>query len=137
MDKCPDRGCWEGLKKCIHDETDKMWGEMTTKATKKGFNLLVTCLLSLLAIGVGGPLLYGMAADVKAKEKVQSIEMKQAVVIDSLGRAIGTQGELQKNQQNIMLNVQKIQDDIEHESERSRKVDDAILRKLNEIQNKQ
>jgi len=137
MDKCPDRECWTGLKKCIHDETDKMWGEMTTKATKKNFSLLVTCLLSLLAIGIGGPLLYSMAADAKAKDKVQTIEMKQAVVIDSLGRAIGTQGELQKNQQKIMLNVQKIQDDIEHESERSKKIDEVILRKLNEIQRTQ
>ena len=81
--------------------------------------------------------IFAMAANAQDKAKVQAIEMKQAVVINKLDSAVYTQNEIQKNQQAIILNVQKLSDDVEHEAERSRKVDEVVLQKLNEIQKAQ
>ena len=98
----------------------------------------VAIAIAIAVIGIPSSfILFALAANAKDKAKVQTIEMKQAVVMDKLNSAVNTQDEIQKAQQAIMLNVQKVSDDVEHEAERSRKVDEVILRKLNEIQRNQ
>ena len=98
----------------------------------------VAIAISIAVIGIpSGFVVYALGADAKDRNKVQSIEMKQAVVMDKLDTAVDAQDEMKKTQQSIMLNVQKLSDDVEHEAERSRKVDEVILRKLNEIKKAQ
>ena len=119
MEKCPDKDCGDNVTRLVF------------------FMRLFGVSLGVIATVVLGTALYGLDASAKDKLHVQDISTKQAVVMDKLDTAVDAQNEIKKTQQDIMLNVQSLQDDVEHEAERSRKVDEVILRKLNEIQNKQ
>ena len=118
-DKCPDKDCLANVTRTVF--------------FMKIFGITIIALIGIL----GSIITYSLGADERDKAKVQDIKTNQAVVMDNLNKAITRQDELQKNQQAIMINVQRIKDKIEHEAERSRKVDEVILEKLNNIQRTQ
>ena len=128
---CPDQSCHEKLKTVC----EKVHGKdgLESKVSRKALGGVVVSVIGVVAMFI----LYALTASATDKAEMQNIKIRQAVVVDKLDTAVGKQGEIQKNQQSIMLKIQKIQDDIEHESERSRKVDEVILKKLSEIQRSQ
>jgi len=117
--KCPDKDCGDNVTRVVF--------------FMKIFGVALLAFIGFFVTFIT----YGLDADARDKAKVQIIQTNQAVVMDNIEKAVRTQGELKKAQQQIMLNVQKIQDDMEHNAERKRKVDEIILQKLNDIQRAQ
>lgn len=87
------------------------------------------CVIATLLIGtISTAIYYGMGADKADKARISYLENKIAVIEKDTNKI----DDILKNQQSNMLNLQKLEDDITHETERSKRVDEVIFRKLGE-----
>jgi hypothetical protein len=87
------------------------------------------CAIAIILAGtVSTSIFYGLRANKEDKTRIYSLENKIVV----LEKDTIIMDEIRKNQQSIMLNIQKLEDEITHEIERSKTVDGVIFRKLGE-----